>query len=137
MFKYVKTFNAASGGVEPEYLPVKDTDTFTQGCVCELSVGYLANTITDGKTKFVTLDEKTPGDGKKKLPCMRVLPGMVFETLYVGDESMLYPGNCLNFDTDTKGCHSIIRPETAKYVEIVDCTHYDDQYAVLAVTINR
>ena len=136
MFKYVKTLNAASGGIETEFFPVSDKDTIAQGSVCQLSSGYLKSVITDGASKFVTLDEKVAGDGKKKLPCMRVLPGMIFETLYTGDMTMIYPGSTLNFETSTSTGITELRPETAKYAEIVNCAEYDENYSTLLITIH-
>ncbi len=85
MFKYLKTIGAHTCAPEPEHLRIKTSTVINVGALCEMSDGYISNSYTEGKSKFIALEEKADGVYKSFVKCMRILPGMLFEVEYIGE----------------------------------------------------
>ncbi len=99
MFKYLRTMN--NGSASPEILEIKtsNANTFREGSICTTSeYGFLENTLTEGAPKYLVLENKTASDGKVKIRCMKILPGMLFEA----DGG----SNPDNFNIGMRGCIS-------------------------------
>ena len=119
MFKYLKTIGAHSGAAEPEYLRVKTATTVKLGTLCEVSDGYLSNSYTAGKTKFVSLEGKEHDENKKFIKCLRVLPGMFFEVDFMGEVENIPAGTMVMpiNDSDDNYYHC---EEGSGRIEVID-----------------
>ena len=85
MFKYIKTIGAHSGAPEIEYLPVDSSTRIVKSSLCQIKDGYLVSEYVVGKSTFIPLEGKEEYDGKKKIKCIRILPGMLIECDFYGD----------------------------------------------------
>ena len=82
MFKYLRTLNA--GTVTPEVLELPAgkvsgvVSVIHEGDICSpVAIGTLSTaTLTD--CKYYALESKEDGDGKTKIKCFRITPGMLF-----------------------------------------------------------
>lgn len=99
MFKYLRTIGAHCGAPETENMPVDPEASIDKGSMCEMVGGLLTNAYTVGKSKFIPVENKRTGDGKKFLKCIRILPGMLIEANFIGDFSSVKAGDLVNITT--------------------------------------
>ena len=92
MFKYLRTMNSCAS---PEILEIhtNNSNVFHEGSICTTTAyGYLENTLTEGAPKYLVLENKAAGDGKLKIRCMKILPGMLFEADGGSNPDSFIPG---------------------------------------------
>ncbi len=126
MFNYLKTIGAHCGAPEPECMPVAAFDVFAKGSICEMNAGYLANSYTAGKSKFLVLEDKAAKDGKDALKCVRILPGMLLEADFTGDPSELAAGMLVAPLIGGDGSYIYCEDSDAGTIEVVDASSYED-----------
>ena len=134
MFKYLKTIGAHCGAPEPEYMGVSNNCTITSGSLCEMHSGVLTSKLTQGKSKFITLEDKESGDGNTKIKCMRVLPGMIFAVDFEGEIANIDVGTLVSPTTDSDGYYCYCG-EGSGALEVVDTSDYD-KMGKIALTIH-
>ena len=135
MFKYLKTIGAHTGAPETERVRVKTAAVIQVGAMFEMSDGYLSNSYTEGKSKFIAIEEKAPGVYKSSIECIRVLPGMLFEVEFIGEINNIPAGTsvmpiCSEYD------NYLHCEEGTSGIEVVNT----DSYATtgkITVTIHR
>ena len=126
MFQYVKTLGAYCGAPEAEYLPIDNYAEIEEGCLCEMYYGLLSSEYNESKfkSKFITLEKKTPGDGKTKVKCIRVLPGMIISVDYSGEIASISVGTFVSPVSDSQGYYLSCQENTAGSIEVVDKSEY-------------
>ena len=81
MFKYVRTINAHISAPEIFYLKAAYSSAIYENSVYTIEdSGYLAPVLAENRTKYIALENKPTGI-ERDVKCMRVMPGMVFETI--------------------------------------------------------
>ncbi len=125
MFNYLRTIGAHSGAPEPECMPVAAAAVFCKGCICEMSAGVLANSFTEGKSKFLVLEEKKANDGKRAVKCIRVLPGMIFEADFTGDPTELAAGMLVTPLLGGDDNYIYCEDGEGGTIEVVDASEYE------------
>lgn len=124
MFKHIKTIGAHCGAPEPERMPIGKTASMPEGCLCELQDGNIVSAVTAGKAKFITVESKASDDGRNKIKCIRVLPGMLFRTKFTGDVDSTPAGTLIMASTDTNGFYTQCK-EGSGTIEVIDTSeHY-------------
>lgn len=122
MIEYVRTVNTPNYAPETAYLEVSPTDEnsgFTRGAVYTTSNGYISKTVTKSAPKYLSLEEKLPGDGKSKLKCLRVYENMLFVTEMDMDPANLRVGSTVAFRNDSNDC-AISIGDTGDLAEIFE-----------------
>ena len=121
MFKYLRRIGAHSQAPEIEHMPISDSSNIIAGCLCELRDGYIVSGFDYIKTKFITIEQKVKNDGKTTIACIRALPGMMFETNFVGEPENISAGTLVSpvvsGDGNYRGCG-----EGEGLLEVVDCS---------------
>ena len=134
MFKYLRRIGAHSQAPEIEHMPISDSSNIAEGCLCEMSDGYLVSGFDYVKTKFITIEQKVKNDGKTTIACIRALPGMMFETNFVGEPENISAGSLVSpvvsGDGNYRGCG-----EGEGLLEVVDCSTCAETGRII-VTIN-
>ena len=125
MFKYLKTIGAHSGAPEIEYLPVRSDSCIYKDSLCEMQAGYLSNSFTNGRSKFIPIETKNETDtDKTHVKCIRILPGMFIECEYMGDISNISAGSPLVAACEDVD-HYFCCQEGDGCFEAVDVSSYD------------
>ena len=135
MFKYLKTIGAHSGAPEFENLKAKTTMVIMNGSLCEMEDGYLSNSYTEGKAKFIALEEKADGVYKTSIKCLRVLPGMLFEVDFIGEAHSIPAGTYVMPINGDYGC-ILHCEEGSSGIEVVDSSNVEATGKII-VTIHR
>ncbi len=123
MFKHIKTIGAHCGAPEPERMPIGKTASMPEGCLCELQAGALTSSVSAGKAKFITVEKKEADDGRNKIKCIRVLPGMLFRTKFTGDIDSTPAGTLIAATTDSDGFYTQCQ-EGSGTLEVIDTSEY-------------
>lgn len=134
MFKYVKTIGAHCGAPEPELFAINNASNMPAGCLCELLNGRITSSDNDGKSKFITLERKVANDGKTKIKCIRVLPGMLFDVDFDGDTANAPAGDFVSPALDDEGFLTLCE-EGGTNIEVVDTSKYNNT-GKITVTIH-
>ena len=80
MFKYLRTMNSHVSAPEICYLTGSGTSTIYANTVYTVDdSGYLSSSAEPGRTRYIALESKAKGK-EMEVKCLRVMPGMVFET---------------------------------------------------------
>ena len=126
MFQYVKTLGSHVGAPEIEYMPIRNSFAIETGCLCEMSSGVLASDYTENKdkSKFITLEKKTAGDGKTKIKCIRVLPGMLISVDYEGEIGNIDIGSFVCPTSDIDGHYVCCSEDYNGKFEVVDKSEF-------------
>ena len=107
MFVYLRNLNS---NTPPEICkrPISDDNSAFCGEIMLLSGGYLTNGLPDGEPKYLLLEEKTAGDGKREISCIRLFPGMVLSSSLEGEEAAI-PGTMYEYylNSDNR-CLSVV-----------------------------
>ena len=123
MFKYIKTIGAHCGAPETERMPISKTASMPEGCLCELQAGALTSSVSAGKAKFITIEKKEADDGKNKIKCIRVLPGMLIKVEYTGDIDNATVGTLIEASADSDGFYTQCQ-EGSGTLEVIDTSEY-------------
>ena len=135
MFKYLKTIGAHTCAPEPEHIRVKTATVIKSGALCEMVDGYISSSYTEGKSKFIALEEKAAGVYKRSIKCIRVLPGMLFEVAFIGEVNNIPAGSlvmpiCSDYD------NYLHCEEGTSGIEVVNTDSYETT-GTITVTIHR
>ena len=80
MFKYVRTINSHISAPEICYITGGYSSVIYENTVYTVGDnGNLEPVLTEGRTRYITLENK-PSGVERGVKCIRVMPGMVFET---------------------------------------------------------
>ncbi len=131
MFRYLKTVGAHCAAPETEYMPVEPSSSIIDGSMCEMVDGFLTNSYTTGKSKFLPLETKTEDDGKKFIKCIRILPGMLIEAHFLGDFSSVKAGDLITITTTDREAYTYCEEGNGQF-EVVDTT---DCYETNRITV--
>ena len=123
MFKYVKTIGAHCGAPEPEKMSISNATAVTMGSICEMNSGNISCDYTEGKSKFITLEDKAANDGKTKIKCIRILPGMLFSVEFSGTIANVTVGTLVSPKADSAGFYTSCT-EGSGILEVVDKSEY-------------
>ncbi len=123
MYKYIRNIGAHCGAPEIEYMPVKNSTTIREGCVCQMSHGYLENGVDYTKAKFITIESKKANDGKTAIACIRTSPTMMFEVKFIGDDENATAGCTAGPIMSSDGCYDSC-DDSEGALEIVDGSEY-------------
>ena len=134
MFKYLRRIGAHSQAPEIEYMPIQDDTTIPKGSLCELHDGYLVSNFNYAKSKFVSIEDKEKDDGKTAVACIRILPGMIFETMFIGEPENISAGSCISPVSSADGCYKSCDASEG-FVEVLDCSECTETGKII-VTIN-
>lgn len=134
MFKYLRRIGAHSQAPEIEYMPIANGSNITTGCLCELHDGYLVSNCNYIKSKFINIEDKVKNDGKTTLACIRVIPGMMFETKFVGDPENISAGSLVSPIASGDGSYMCCG-DGEGVAEVVDCSECAESGKII-VTIN-
>ena len=133
MFKYFKTIGAHCGAPEPEYIAIGSSTVMPIGSLCEVEGGALVCASSAKKSKFITTESKAVGDGKLKIKCIRVLPGMLVKVDYDGSIDNISAGSTIAPSVSDGSCTSCQEGDGG--IEVVDVSEYSTKGTV-TVTIH-
>ena len=81
MFKYVRTMHGHNSAPEICYISAKSNMAIYENAVYTVDdSGVLEAVLTAGRPKYIALENVAASVGEKTVRCLRVAPGMIFET---------------------------------------------------------
>ena len=95
MFVYLRNLNSST---PPETCkrPISDDTTAVRGEIMQLSGGVLKSCLPTGDPKYLLLESKEAGDGKREICCIRLLHGMVISA-DLEEDAAVVPGTMYQF----------------------------------------
>lgn len=136
MFKYVRTMNSDCAP-ETTMITVTDDMKFYIGEICNVNeVGHLTSSITASMPKYLVVESKKMGDGKKELRCVRILEGMLFEADLTDDYfEILENGNTFCLGSDANSHKLFVSNQMGNDVEIISKLSHPQKPKVLVTFI--
>lgn len=129
MIEYLNTINSHTAATKTVKIPVGDEEMLMAGSVCQMSDGILTKNYTAGKTAYLTLEGKNPGDGKDAIECVRLAVGMVLRGDVMNGATSLKFGDHIDFTQDTLEYYNLFS-STGTALEVIA---NDDTYATVIV----
>ena len=133
MFKYVRTMNGSATPPETVSITVGSGQTIYEGGVyITTSSGQVEASLTSGMPKYIALEAKTSSEKTRDVKFLRVLPGMLFETISNCQPEMLCVGMHGTVESDNRGALGYFNEE-GNDLEVI-MHHYDPNPDLVIVT---
>ena len=133
MFKYVRTINSHISAPEVFNITALYQTKIYEGALYTTdSGGHLSADLTDSCPKYIALENKTLSEFTRPIRCIKVLPGMVFETQYSSNPDELNVGmhGTWGFGFNNEACYFTSDGNTMEVVS----HHYTEDEATIQVT---